>query len=239
MEAFLIASHIIAGGLVLLLGLVAMFNRKGSKSHTVVGKIYVGAMWWICLSAVLIISFYRFSAFLMVVAVLTFHSSFVGVRVVNRKQHGSHKWYDWLVAIATALFGLCLVGYGAFQGLMNQRFVLATLCAFFGVFTCKNGLNDVRFFLQKHINDRFWWLRQHISAMGGSYIAAVTAFVVQNPNFFMPESEYQWLLWIIPGVAGGFVIALAQKRWRKKIPMTHATAPGSTASLQKNPISKD
>lgn len=223
MEQFLIISHIICGGTVLLLGLIQMLNRKGGKYHIMLGKVYVGAMWWICLSAISIISFYRFSAFLLVIAVLTFHSSFVGVRVVNRKKPGSEKWYDWVVAGATSLFGVGLVGYGIYVYFVVSQPILAFLCVGFGILTLKNGADDLRFFIKPSISEKHWWLYQHIGAMGGSYIAALTAFAVQNPNIFMPGSSHQWLLWIIPGVIGTPAITIAIKRWKKKLEPKHAT----------------
>ncbi len=223
MEQFLIISHIICGGTVLLLGLIQMFNRKGSHNHILLGKVYVGAMWWICLSALSIITFYRFSAFLMVIAVLTFHTSFVGIRVMRRKKVGSEKWYDWAVAIATGLFGIGLIGYGIHLYFNTTHEILAFLCVIFGFFTFKNGTDDLRFFINPKVSEKQWWLYQHIGAMGGSYIAALTAFAVQNPNIFLPSSAHQWLLWIIPSVIGTPMISFAIKHWRKKLNARGAT----------------
>lgn len=216
MHQFLIFSHVFCGGTVLLLGIIQMLNRKGAKNHIILGKVYVGAMWWICLSALGIITFYRFSAFLLVIAVLTFYSSFVGVRVLRRKKLGTEKWYDWAVAIATGIFGVGLIGYGLYLFLNVNNPVLAFLCVLFGFFTGFSGFQDVRFFRNPKDKEKLWWLYQHIGAMGGSYIAAVTAFAVQNPNFFLlGESSYQWLLWIIPGVIGNVIITIVIKRRRK------------------------
>lgn len=216
MEQFLIISHIVCGGTVLLLGLFQMFNRKGGKNHIILGKIYVGAMWWICLSAWGIILFYRFSAFLMVIAVLTFYASFTGVRVLKRKKVGSEKWYDWGVAILTGLFGVGLMVYSTYLFLNTQNQILALLCMLFGIFTLQASVQDLRFFIKPGQPEKLWWLQQHIGAMGGSYIAAVTAFAVQNPNLFMPGSSHQWLLWLLPGVIGNVVIVFVRRKWKQK-----------------------
>lgn len=213
MEKLLVYSHIVCGGIVLLLGIYQMLNRKGSKNHVLIGRVYVGAMWWICLSAWAIISFYRFSAFLMVIAVLTFHASFVGVRIFRRKKAKSEKWYDWGVSIITSLFGVGIIIYGARLYLNTPNTILAFLCVLFGIFSLFNGAQDLRFFIRNPTVEKNWWLQQHISAMGGSYIAAITAFAVQNPNLFMPNSSYQWLLWILPGAIGSPLIALAVRKW--------------------------
>lgn len=217
MEKFLIISHIVCGGTVLLLGLIQMARPKGDRNHTLLGKIYVGAMWWICLSAFSIILVYRFSAFLLVIGVLTFYASFTGVRVLHRRKVGTEKWYDWAVAVISMIIGLGLVGYAVIL-LMNHpgSEVLAFLCIIFGFFTFYNALRDFLHFLRKKVKEEQWWLRQHIGAMGGSYIAATTAFAVQNPDLFMPGSSNQWLLWILPSVIGNPIIVLAIRRRMRK-----------------------
>lgn len=109
MDQFFTYSHIICGALVLLLGLINILAKKGTRNHFLIGKIYVGAMWWICISALGIITFYRFNFFLLVIAAITYYTSFVGIRVLKRRVVGSQKWYDWVSAVATALFGFGLL----------------------------------------------------------------------------------------------------------------------------------
>lgn len=215
MEKILIYSHVFCGGLVLLLGIVNMLNRKGAISHKRIGRTYVYAMWWICASALLMITFVRFSAFLLVIAVLTFHISFVGLRVLYRRIPGQEKWYDWLVSILTVTFGLGLIVYGISIFFKVQGFhALGLLCVIFGLFAMINGAKDIRFFLRPSIDTAQWWLREHISGMGGSYIAAVTAFCVQNGNAFLPENYAYlgWTLWIIPTIIGSPLISKAIKK---------------------------
>ncbi|MEQ8715626.1 MAG: hypothetical protein RIC80_21595 [Cyclobacteriaceae bacterium] len=217
MEKLLIFSHVFCGVLVLILGMVNLLNRKGAKNHLLIGKIYVAAMWWICLSAALIISFYRFSGFLLVIAVLTFYSTFVGVRVLRRKQPGTEQWYDWLVAGLTAAFGISLFGYGIYRFVLVGGFdVFAMLCLIFGFITANAALQDIRFFATQHLTDKQWWLRQHIGAMGGSYIAAITAAAVQNGEVLMPGSAYNWILWLLPAIIGTPIINIASRQHRKR-----------------------
>lgn len=47
-----------------------------------------------------------------------------------------------------------------------------------------------------------WWFA-HIGSMGGSYISAVTAFVVVNIQL----PQYGWVLWILPTLIGSVMIA--------------------------------
>lgn len=206
MDTFLTYSHILAGSIALLIGLILMTRPKGTRTHVIMGWIYSGSMFWICASALLIIAFYRFSFFLMVVGVLTFYSTFVGIRVTRRRSVDAQKWYDWLASIITCMFGLGLYGYAIhIFGQAGWHWV-GLLSVLFGTLTILNAGRDLRFFIQNQTNDPKWWMHQHINAMGSSYIAAVTAFAVQNGDAWMPDSSLNWLLWIAPGLLGGTII---------------------------------
>ena len=206
MDVFLTYSHIIAGTTALLVGLLLMFRPKGTRTHVILGWIYAISMFWICASAFSIVAFYRFSFFLMIIGVLTFYSTFVGVRVTRRKEPGNEKWYDWGAAIVTCLFAIGLYGYAIYIFIAIGFHILGMLSIVFGTFTFINGWRDLKFFKRSEVDHPKWWLHQHIIAMGSSYIAAVTAFAVQNGDVFMPKSSLNWFLWILPGVFGGFII---------------------------------
>lgn len=215
MEKFFTYSHVICGTTVLLLGLINIIARKGTKKHVLIGRVYVGAMWWICISALSIISFYRFSMFLMVIAVITFYSSFVGLRVLQRRKQGSEKWYDWAVSILTSLFGIGLIIYAIL--IFQKSLPLAILSSIFGLLAASWGVKDIRFFSRPDVRaEKMWWLHQHISAIGGSYIAAVTAFAVQNEGLFS-FGDHNWLLWVLPGAIGSPIITIVIKNHRKKL----------------------
>ena len=56
MEKVLILSHVIAGGLTLVTGLLAAFvGKKGGKLHKQVGATFLWSMFWVFVSAILII----------------------------------------------------------------------------------------------------------------------------------------------------------------------------------------
>ncbi len=233
MEKLLIYSHILSGSTVLLLGILNFVNRKGAKNHLLIGKIYVGAMWWICLSALLILSFYRFSFFLLVISVITFYASFVGLRVLRRKQVGSESWYDRAVAALTSLFGISLFGYGIYVFWPFTQFsVVGLLSLIFGFVTFKNGFDDLRFFYRKPAQDQNWWLSQHIGAMGGSYIAALTAFAVQNGGIFFADQSYRWLTWVLPTMIFAPVLSIIQRRFTSENIQTGVVKESNSSIFQ-------
>ena len=222
MDTFLTYSHIVAGSTALLSGMILMLRPKGTRLHVALGWVYAIAMFWICLSALSIITFYRFSFFLMVVGVLTAYSTFVGIRVNRRRQLGSQKWYDWMASIITCLCGLGLYGYAIYVFSIAGWHWVGMLSLIFGTLTLVNGGRDIKFFIQGKSDDPKWWFHQHINAMGSSYIAAVTAFVVQNGDHWMPENSVQWLFWVLPGAIGGTIIGRVIARSRKKMRASQA-----------------
>ncbi len=97
----------------------------------------------------------------------------------------------------------------------------------FGVGLGLSAITDIRSFLQPS-TDRNWWWYYHISRMSGSYIAAVTAFTVQNVTQHMP-AELAWLPWMLPAAVGSPLIARAVRRYREKLGNRHA-APASVVA---------
>jgi uncharacterized membrane protein len=213
MEKVLVYSHVLAGITVLLLGVVSFANRKGSKNHILIGRVYVGSMWWICLSGITLISIYRFSMFLLVISVMTFYASFSGIRILRRKKAKKEAWYDWFVSAITGLFGLALIAYGLYRIVLDQNYILALLSGIFGFFTAVAAYQDIRIFLQTERPTGTWWIQQHISAMGGSYIAAITAFGVQNIHKLPIDPGYSWLIWILPAVLLSPLISIFKKKY--------------------------
>ncbi|MEQ9373700.1 MAG: hypothetical protein RIG68_00855 [Imperialibacter sp.] len=218
MEKAILISHASAGALVLLTGLLNFISKKGGNLHKKLGIAYVLGMAWIFVSAILIIAFYRFSAFLMVVGVVSFYATFTGYRVTKRKKLGEHTWVDLSASGLTMAFGIGLVGYGFYVGSVAGFGVsLAILSYIFGFFTAFAAYRDLAFLLKpKEETYKLWWLRQHISAIGGSYIAAITAFAVQNGDRIMGGSQYQWLLWLIPTVIFTPAIIFFQRKFKTR-----------------------
>jgi hypothetical protein len=71
-------------------------------------------------------------------------------------------------------------------------------------------VNDVRNFV-KPPGHMHWWYG-HIASMGGSYIAATTAFVVVNISI----PGFGWMLWVGPSVIGGWMIGRTIRKYRVK-----------------------
>jgi uncharacterized membrane protein len=130
MEAFVSASliaHIATGFLALLVGPVAMFSRKGGAVHRTAGKTYVGSMFVVAATAVLL-AVRGADTFLLSIAVLSFYLTFGGWQAVRRRDSrgGKGTALDWTVAGATLLFGLILLVRGS--GLFGGRSLFRSDC---------------------------------------------------------------------------------------------------------------
>jgi len=218
MEQALVISHVIAGITSLLSGIIAgFFGRKGGKLHRQVGRVFFWSMFWVFVSAMLIISFVRFNAFLMVIAVFSFYMAFSGYRVLKIKRTMKVEPIDWIAAIVTIIFGLIMLGLGI-NYLVNSDFssVLGYLCLFFGFFTAQTGWKNYMAFRKLAEAEKMWWWFAHMSSMSGSLIAAITAFLVQNGRIFGLPSEFGWALWVLPAIVGVPFVTYSARKYRAR-----------------------
>jgi uncharacterized membrane protein len=217
MKSLIIYSHIFSGGLVLVIGLIIMVIKKGTPLHRGLGWVYVIGMWWVCLSAFSSILIFDFSMFLLVIGIMTFYFTFSGVRVMRRGKAKTIPWYDYAVSLGVWASGLGLIIYALYVAVYHTNHILlAGLSLVFGIFITYGTWRDLLFFRKGNQNDPNWWLYQHIGAMGGSYVSAVSAFAVQNGDYIGLPGSISWMPWVIPGVLGGYIIAYVIKQHKRK-----------------------
>lgn len=215
----LIFLHVFAGGTTLTTGLLAIILKKGGPIHRQIGKVYFWSMFTIFATAMLMLVLVRFNLFLLVVAIFSFYMSFSGYRVLRRKKLGEQTWIDWSGAIISLIAGIGIFIYGGLGlfGFINiYASALVYLCLFFGFFTAQTAWGDIKIFKKKNLEDKMWWLYHHIQAMVGSFIAAVTAFLVQNGQGLIPFPDFQWLIWVLPAMMGVPIITLWIRKYRRK-----------------------
>jgi uncharacterized membrane protein len=210
-------THIVSASVVLLSGLAAMLVRpKGGRWHRNIGKTYFYAMVLVVLSAVGIIVLLRFNLFLLVIAVFSFYLCFTGYRVLYRKRPGQQTAVDRAGAVIAILSGLVLVFIGV-KGLVTKGMhPIFVLSAIFGSMTALSGWTDVRIFKKKEMDEKMWWWYHHIQSMIGSYIAAFSAFLVQNGDRYLPDFQHRWLFWLAPTIVGTPVIVFWIRYYRKR-----------------------
>lgn len=103
---------------------------------------------------------------------------------MRRKMYIKIPWYDYAVSIIVGLASIGLFTYGVYLVTSTNNSVLGGLSILFGVFTGLAARKDILFFWKGNRDAKNWWLYQHMGSMGGSFIAAITAFAEQNGNLF-------------------------------------------------------
>lgn len=209
----LLVLHIAAGTVSLISGLFAIILRNKVKWHRHAGLIYFWGMSVVFVTAV-VISTAHSNVFLFCVAFFTYYSCLTAYRSLRlKKLHLDQKptLFDWSIEVFFGLMHIAFVffsGYLFFSG--NHSFAIISLV--FGLLGLRgNQVTLARF--RKKLVYRNYWLLAHIGGMLGSYIGAVTAFVVNNAARIPVPDVLLWL-----GPAGFLVplIAFEIKKYEKK-----------------------
>jgi len=208
---FLLAIHVAAGALALVVAPVAMVTAKGGPTHRRWGKVYYWAMAVVALTAV-VVALWRPNPFLALVAVFSFYFAFTGRRVLlhKRPERGERATaLDWGAAVAAVIASVGLVVLGVVQpGAVWVK--LGTVAVVFGVLGLVFAGLQLRRFARPPADPARWWFT-HMSGMLGSYLAAVTAFSVVNFTF-MPTT----LRWLWPTLLGTPLIVLWVAYYRRR-----------------------
>lgn len=219
----LIAVHVSLALTALVLGPVPMLIRKGGLNHRWVGRIYFWSM-VISLLVAAVLLFFRFNVFLAGITALSLNSVVTGTRALARKrpENHRHRWFDWGFAAIMLVAGIALLSYGVLTGLgfvalaipsgSSLYLVLTILPIVFGISIILDASKDLRS-LHRPSTDRNWWWYYHMERMLGSYVALVTALMVQQVGPRMPLS-LTWVVWIAPAVIGTPLIARWIKHYR-------------------------
>ncbi len=205
--------HIAAGTIALLSGLLAILLRARVKLHRPAGKVYFWSMTVVFFTAVVISSAHR-NLFLFCVAFFSYYSCLTGYRALKLKklhleQQPSH--FDWVTEIFFALMHVGFVSL-AFYLLAHGKISFGIISLVFGLIGLRGNYVTVQR-LKKRLVYRNYWLLAHIGGMMGSYIGAVTAFVVNNSERIpLP----QIVLWLGPAAFLVPLIFFETKKHEKK-----------------------
>jgi hypothetical protein len=209
--SLLLFIHIIGGSIALLSGLAAIFTVKGSAPHRLSGKIYFGGMTAVFVGAVVVALAHQ-NYFLLMVGFFSYYMTVRGYRILYLK-NPDHKQKIYLVDVSISIVASVFVGMLVWWGV--RELWIGQMMGVVGIVFGGIGLSLVISDVQKIFNppsDRMHWWYGHISSMGGSYIAAITAFVVVNIQL----PQFQWVLWILPSVVGSIIIGQTIRFYRKK-----------------------
>jgi uncharacterized membrane protein len=206
--------HITAGAFALMSGVVAMTSKKGQRLHRLSGKIFLWSMTITCVLG-LNAGIFRPGLLLFIpIALISFYQVASGYRILYIKNlHKGQKpaWVDWLLTISMTITTMGFIGWGILS-LQEDVFLSIILFAFstIGMYCCAV---DLYHYIKKP-TDKNYWLFIHIFRMSHGFIAALSAFLVNNSKLF--KFLPQVLLLIIPISIGQPIITYIIWTYRRK-----------------------
>lgn len=209
----LLAVHIAAGALCLVLAPLVLAVTKGGARHRRWGKIYLWSMGAVAITAVSM-GIFRPVLLLAFLGVLSFYLAFTGYRMTKLKQlanGGRAKLIDWLAAILAFAACVCLTGYGLVGFDWTQP--LTVVAVIFGVVGMRGTALDMHRFVRRPTQPMFW-LYLHFQQFIASYIAAWTAFSAVALSQVFPH--YGLAVWLWPALVGLPAIAAATAYYKRK-----------------------
>jgi hypothetical protein len=157
-----------------------------------------------------IVSVYKGNIFLLLIGFFSFFLVHTGIRYRFVKHPNVANRMDKLAVITYGLIYLFLILYSiyAFTKGYNQLGIVLSAFGLIGILLWKNDLNYFLFQKERSVN---YWLGEHIGRMIGSYIAAFTAFSVNNVRI-----EPSVLIWLGPTVLGFPLIYYFNRKYLMK-----------------------
>jgi uncharacterized membrane protein len=187
----LLIIHIIAGSVALLTGTINIARKKGDKLHKNVGLFFLYGM-IINGVAGLLMTLIHSNLFLFIIGIFSIYMAATGQRYLYLKgllKGEKAKTIDWILSALMLLFGTGFIVYGILILLSKNNFGIVLLV--FGSISISMVYQDFKNYKGQNTIKNFWLL-VHIQRMMGSYIAALTAFLVVN-NTILP-GVVAWLL---------------------------------------------
>jgi uncharacterized membrane protein len=214
--------HILAGSLTLVSGLIAMTSQKGKTMHRISGKIFFWSMTVTTLLGLNAGIFRPNYQIFIPIAIISFYQAASGYRILYIKTlHKGQKpgVVDWALTIGMLLTSFMFVSLGVLN-LSTDIFYSIVLFSFSTIGLYCSGV-DLYNYIKKPTN-KFYWLFIHIFRMSHGFIAAFTAFLVNNSKLFpfLP----QVLLLIIPIAVGQPIISFTIWNYKRKMDKSRVLA---------------
>ncbi|MBE2289060.1 MAG: carboxypeptidase-like regulatory domain-containing protein [Chitinophagaceae bacterium] len=210
----LLLLHIAAGTVALLCGAAALMAVKGRKGHKQTGTVYNYCMYVVGVSA-LVMTTLKFNPFLLSISVFTLYLTFSGMRAMQYWREGRPTLtfrgkLPYILAAGTALF---MILYPVALMVIARTAFVPVLSIFGGIMLVLS-IKDLQVLGDETTTGKQnrIWLMQHIGKMSGSYIAAITAFLVNNVSI-----RPSWIIWILPTVVGTVLTTMAARKWNKRL----------------------
>ena len=205
--------HVLAGIGALISGALAIILKTNTPKHKPVGRFYFWCMTIIFVTGVFL-SVFKGLLFLFFIAIFTYYATLIAYRALKLKNlHNGQKpaKVDWFIEGVAAITFIGLIIFSVYH-YIAYRSSEAVIPLAFGALGLLGVYRNVMRFV-KGPKETLYWLKIHIGNMCGSYIGAITAFVV-NQSAHIPVSPV--ILWLGPTVILVPVIMAETKKLKTK-----------------------
>lgn len=161
--------HVFAGVLALLVGVVSFTSQKGGGRHTMAGRLFLGLMGAVLITAGIGVIFFRDRPFLALLTIQTLYMSASGYRATLYKSNGPGK-LDLILILGLVTCGVLFVWSLQRANIVwASSLVYYTLSVLFAV-----GLYDV-LRISKVLDWQSAWIPEHFLKMTMAYGALFSA----------------------------------------------------------------
>jgi len=209
----LLAVHITAGMLCLVLVPLVLAVTKGGRRHRRWGMVYLWCIGAVAATA-LPMALFRPILFLALISVLSFYLAFSGYRILRLKSlasGGNATPLDWAAAILTFSACACLAGFSLVRPAWVQNMGIVAIVL--GTLGMRAAGADIYRFVRKP-TQRMFWVSVHLEKFIGSYIAIWTAFSVATLSRVVHGAGLA--LWLWPAFVGIPAIIAASAYYSRK-----------------------
>ncbi|MEP7142350.1 MAG: hypothetical protein ABI707_05755 [Ferruginibacter sp.] len=205
MHSVNILTHITAGTIALLFGIIALTTRKGGRTHKRVGKLFLMLLIFVIITGLLGVFVFNRNTFLLVITVLSAYNGFSGYRILQTKSN-EPKLPDISVAIISLISVSYFLYYFNSIGMIWAPVIIySTVGALLFLITY-----DFARYLIPRAKYKKLWLYEHIYKMIGAFTALLAAFIGTVFVKYQPYSQ------VLPSVLGillqiGFIVYYYRK----------------------------
>jgi hypothetical protein len=158
----------------------------------------------------------KFNLFFLVIGVFSIylvHTGKATIKYWRRKEEWENTAADLIPMYIGLIAAAIMILHPVIRMFIAGKLFVPVL-GVFGMILLINSIQDLRMMSRKENrqprNKKF--LIRHIGKMGGSYIAASTAFLVNNVHL-----DPMWIVWLLPTVVGTILIINTTNSWNKKL----------------------
>jgi uncharacterized membrane protein len=199
--------HVIAGALSLLTGLLVYLLKKGTSLHIRIGKIYYLAMSVVFITSIYV-SLMKNNAFLFLIGIFSYYLVYTGILYNRNRSVGKTGPMDFIRILFFAIIFVSMILFGLYCLISGASGLGIILLVFGGIGGMLAKTDIYVYLLKKEVDKPNFWIRSHLGRMTGSYIAAVTAFAVNNIHFLPPI-----VIWLLPTAIGFFLIYFYDRKY--------------------------